>query len=201
MLNAGPGGTKLDKHHLCKSQDAQFSSTLEMGLKWTCIPFRFEQSYPKLPHYIQKALNSEHHIGEGETWDEQFRGIAASIVEHFKESSAPVDYAKIARATLASKPPRAVDVPAQLDFCKKWGGGSSQKFVLDICKFVKMACAPSIVSSATFEALCRLKMPSDSMCPEFIAAVVKCAASRGHSRNGMSIHLTESDIKLTLKVG
>ena len=173
-----------------------------MGLKWTCIPYKFEKLYPKLPHYIQKALNSEHHIGEGETWDEQFRGIAASIVEHFKETkaSAVVDYAKIARATLASKPPRAIDVPAQLDFCKKWGGGNSQQFVFDICEFCKMAGSASIVSSATFEALCRLKMPSDSMCPKFIAAVVKCAASRGQSRNGMPIHFTAGDIKFILKV-
>ena len=197
------GGTKLDKHRLCKSQGAQFSSTLELGLKWTCIPYKFEQLYPKLPHYIQKALNSEHHIGEGETWDEQLRGIAASIVEHFKEKKASekIDYAKIARATLASKPPRAFDVPSQLDFCKKWGGASSQKYVFDICEFCKLSCAAHIVSGATFEALCRLKMPSDSMCPEFIAAVVKCSASRGQStRLGASIHLTEGDIKFTLKV-
>ena len=75
-----PGGTKLDKHLLCKAQDAQFSSTLDVGLKWTFIPYKFEQLYPKLPHFIQKALNSDHHIGKGETWDEQFRGIASAIV-------------------------------------------------------------------------------------------------------------------------
>ena len=98
------GGAKFDRHFLSTSQGAQFSSTLEMGLKWTVIPFRIERLYSKLPHYVQKALNSEHHIGEGETWDEQFRGFAASIVEHFREAkkSAAIDYSKIARATLAS---------------------------------------------------------------------------------------------------
>ena len=114
---------KLDKHYLCRWQGAEFSSTL----KWTCIPYKFEKLYPKLPHYIQKALNSEHHIGEGETWDEQFRGIAGSVVEHFKENIGAVDYANIARETLASKPPRAIDVPAQLDFCKKsWVVGAAK---------------------------------------------------------------------------
>ena len=40
-----------------------------------------EKKYPKLPGLIQKALNVEHNIGEGETWDEQFGGMARSIVQ------------------------------------------------------------------------------------------------------------------------
>ena len=199
-LFGAQGGAKLDKYFLCKSQ-AQLSSTLEIGLKWTFIPYKFELLYPKLPHFIQKALNSEHHIGEGETWDEQFRSIASAIVDHFKEQTkTAIDYTKIARATLASKPPRAIDVPAQLDFCRKWGGGNNQQFVFDICDFVKMSPGASIVSSATFEAICRLKMPTDSLCPHFVAAIVKSAATRGSSRNGLSIHLSETDIKGLLKV-
>ena len=75
-------------------------------MKWTFIPYKFERFYPKLPHFIQKALNSDQHIAEGETWGEQFRGIASAIVDHFKEGKkTAIDYAKIARATLASKPP------------------------------------------------------------------------------------------------
>ena len=200
-LFGATGGTKLDKHLLVKSQDAQMASTLEVGLKWTFIPYRFEQCFPQLPHFIQKALNSDHHIAEGETWDEQLRGLATAIVDHFKQPrKTAIDYPKIARATLASKPPRAIDVPAQLDFCKKWGGGSSQQFVFDICGFVKMTSGSCIVASATFESICRLKMPSDCMCPQFIAALVKCTACRGQSRNGVSIHLSDSDIKGILKV-
>ena len=121
-LFGATGGTKFDKHLLVKSQDAQMASTLEVGLKWTFIPYRFEQCFPQLPHFIQKALNSDHHIAEGETWDEQLRGLATAIVDHFKQPrKTAIDYPKIARATLASKPPRAIDVPAQLDFCKKNG--------------------------------------------------------------------------------
>ena len=195
------GGTKLDKHLLCKKQDTQFATTLDIGLKWTFIPYKFEQKYPKLPHFIQKALNIDHHIGEGETWDEQFRGLATAIVEHFKQpKKTAIDDMKIARATLASKPTRAVDVPAQLDFCKKWGGGNNQHFALDICDFAKMSSGTVIVAAATFEAVSRLKMPSDKMCPSFVAAVVKCACSRGQSRGGVSIHITEADVKGLLKV-
>ena len=193
------GGTKLDAHRLRKS-NAQLSSTLDLGLKWTFIPYKFEQRYPKLPHVIQKALNTEHHIGEGETWDEQLRSIATAIVERCKAGK-KLDYTQIAREVLSSKPPRASDVPAQVDFCKKWGGGASQHFVFDICTYLKL-CERSarIVSAATFAALGRLKMPADSLCPHFVAAVVKCAATRGPAREGLSIHLTEADIKGIVKV-
>ena len=198
----GPqGGTKLDAHRLRKS-NAQLSSTLEIGLKWTYIPYRLEQRFPKLPHFIQKALNTEHHIGEGETWDEQVNSIAAAIIDHFKPpSKAAIDYTKIAREVLASKPPRAADVLSHVDFCKKWGGGKDQQFVVDICTYVKLAGKQArIVSSSTFEALNKLKMPADSLCPHFVAAVVKCAATRGQTRNGMSIHLSDADIKNLLKI-
>ena len=63
-----------------------------------------------------------------------------------------------------------------------------------------MTSGSCIVASATFESICRLKMPSDCMCPQFIAALVKCTACRGQSRNGVSIHLSDSDIKGILKV-
>ena len=116
------------------------------------------------------------------------------------KNEAVIDYTKVARSVLASKPPRAIDVPSQLAFCKKWGGGSSQRFVLDICEFVKYVSGACIVNGSTFDALVRLKVPSDSMCPYFIAAVVKCAASRGAARNGVSIHISESDIKGILKI-
>lgn len=200
-LFGAQGGTKLDKHFLCKQQDTPFATTLDMGLKWTFIPYKFEEQFPQLPHFIQKALNSDQHIAEGETWDEQFRGLSTAIVDHFAQKNrTAIDYAKVARASLASKPPRAADVPSQLDFCQKWGGGNSQSFVFDICDFVKISSGTSIVAAATFESLCRLKMPGDNLCPYFVAAVVKCAASRGPSRGGVSIHITESDVRSLLKV-
>ena len=126
-------GSKLDKHYLCKIQGKELQSTVDIGLKWTFIPYKFEKNFPKLPHVIQKALNTEHHIAEGETWDEQLRSLAVGIKEAFENPKTIVDYSKIARAVLASQPPRKQDVPHQLEFCKRWGGGASQRFSLDIC--------------------------------------------------------------------
>ena len=75
------GGKKIDRHVLSRSQGPDFAKALDLGLKWTFIPYKIEQQYPRLPHYFQKALNVEHHIGQGESWDEQLCGIARSIVE------------------------------------------------------------------------------------------------------------------------
>ena len=80
-LFGSSGGKNIDRHLLCRSQGPEFGTALDQGLKWTFIPYRIEQQFPKLPHFFQKALNTEHHIGEGETWDEQLSGIARSIVE------------------------------------------------------------------------------------------------------------------------
>jgi len=43
------GNKKLDNHFLCKKQDAQMATTFEIGLKWTFIPYKFEQQFPPTP--------------------------------------------------------------------------------------------------------------------------------------------------------
>jgi hypothetical protein len=59
------GRTKLDKDRLCKTQPV-LKELLEDGLKVTVIRHTIETEYPKLPDILQKALNVEHHIGEGD---------------------------------------------------------------------------------------------------------------------------------------
>ena len=54
----------------------QLATTLEKGLTWTMIKWEIEEAYPQLPHIFQRALNVEHHIGEGllEEEEEEDRG-------------------------------------------------------------------------------------------------------------------------------
>jgi hypothetical protein len=49
---------------LCRSQPV-LRGLLDDGLKVTVIRYAIEEEFPKLPSVIQKALNIEHHIGEG----------------------------------------------------------------------------------------------------------------------------------------
>ena len=191
------GGKKLDKHLLCKCQGQQLETTLDIGLKWTFIPFKFEKDYPQLPHVIQKALNADQHVAEGETWDEQFRSLAQGIADACKSSKGkPIDYLKVAKQVIASEPPRKADIPAQLEFCKKWGGGETQNYSLDICTFVRLV-KTTIVSAATFENLNALKTKADQSCPNFVAAVVKSNACRTvpNPTGLVQPHIGQADIK------
>ena len=198
LMGSAVGEKKLDKNNICKRDGKDLAAVLEKGLQWTHVPYSFEKQFPKLPALFAQALNVEHHIGEGESWDEQFNGIAKAIVEHYNMSgnaNKPPNYDKIVREVLRAKPPRAADVESHVSFCKKWGGGKSQTFSLDICRYIKMKSEAKIVSNSLFTALANMNMHAEELCPHFIAAVVKCAAVRGKGRNGVSIHITEGDVK------
>ena len=58
------GCTTLDAERLCKQQPI-LRTLLQKGLEVLCIRAGIEEEYPRLPSIFQKALNVEHHIGEG----------------------------------------------------------------------------------------------------------------------------------------
>ena len=195
------GDTKLSKHDIC-AKDAEMTKSnaleqaINVGLKWTYIYSSAEEAYPRLPDIMQKALNVEHHIGEGESWHEQFGAIARSIIRHYQSggTKAP-DSKKLCRQALASKPPRSCDVMSHVEFCKKWGGGPVQELALEICKYVQNKGNSNLVTSTTFEALNKLQVPIDANITEFTAALVKYAATIGTARKGESISPSVADIK------
>ena len=59
------GYTRLDPQRLCRDQPA-LKPLITQGLQFTLIKSGMEAYYPQLPHILQKALNVEHHIGEGQ---------------------------------------------------------------------------------------------------------------------------------------
>ena len=65
LFGKGGSGMHLDSGDIVKRDGNDLGKTLEIGLKWTFIHSNIEQKYPKLPGFLQKALNVEHHIGEG----------------------------------------------------------------------------------------------------------------------------------------
>ena len=60
------GGTKLDKDHILKQDGKDLGGLINNGLRWTVIRWSVEVEFPKLPFIIQKALNVEHNVGEGQ---------------------------------------------------------------------------------------------------------------------------------------
>ena len=41
-------------------------AAMDVGLTWTMIKWSIEVDYPALPSILQRGLNVEHHVGEGE---------------------------------------------------------------------------------------------------------------------------------------
>ena len=69
LLGPKANGITLDKARIIKKDlefyGGDFGDVLNGGLKWTYIRPHVEALYPKLPFLLQKALNVEHHVGEG----------------------------------------------------------------------------------------------------------------------------------------
>ena len=59
-----PGNPCLDGARLSRDQPP-LTGLLTDGLKFTMIKYEVEVEFPETPNIFQKALNIEHHIGEG----------------------------------------------------------------------------------------------------------------------------------------
>ena len=59
-----PDETRLSKNIITKD-NAAYLDTIENGLVWFLIKAEVEEMYPQSPAIIQRALNIEHHVGEG----------------------------------------------------------------------------------------------------------------------------------------
>ena len=73
-----PNKQIIDSHRI-KSANRDLACAVEEGLEWTIIKHQVENRYPELPELIQRALNVEHHVGKGESWDEQFRFTVQTV--------------------------------------------------------------------------------------------------------------------------
>ena len=73
--------------HRIASGNRDLAYAVQHGLEWTIIKHQVETQYPELPELIQRALNVEHHVGQGESWDEQFRfTVQKAIANGFIDS-------------------------------------------------------------------------------------------------------------------
>ena len=80
-----------------------------------------EREYKHLPSIFERGLNTEHHIGQGETWDQQLAQVSEKMLE--AGTSSP-NYDKISRDIARTQGPHVSDLPARMNFVKKLGGGS-----------------------------------------------------------------------------
>ena len=109
------GAHIVDKARLCAS-DPVLDDLCHNGLTWTIIPHSIGSAFPLLADMVQKALNVEHHIGEGETWDQVMHQIATEARCHSirKQGAEHVDWAKVTKKVRQSLPSSAIDLQCGL---------------------------------------------------------------------------------------
>ncbi len=120
----------------------ELRSAVEKGLDWTLIKWQVEVDYPELPSIIQRGLNTEHHVAEGESWDEQLSLTAkrAHVSAKGNKQTKHIDWQWVQRTAAASEPPRLGDVPAHIKLCQGRGGGEDQVLVMETVEYPRRRC-------------------------------------------------------------
>ena len=102
--------------------DGALRLACEQGLRWHIIDYEVEVAYPRLPEIVQRCLNVEHNIGAGESFDEQLLSIAVVASELVRKGK--LDWFEAQKQASASASNFIADMPAHINFCKKFGGGN-----------------------------------------------------------------------------
>ena len=123
----------LYKHKIF-TEDKTFQELATGGLTWSVIKSGFVKQYPLVPKLFSKALNTEHNIAIGETWDQQISSIV-SVASTFGDQ-ADIPWDKIKKQVAASQGPYIRDLPNHMSFIKKYGGGRPLSHIRDSLSYL-----------------------------------------------------------------
>ena len=65
-----PGSDRISKSRVIGNNE-NLRTAVDEGIVWTVVKFAVAVDYPQLPGLIQRCLNTEHHVGEGDTYKQQ----------------------------------------------------------------------------------------------------------------------------------
>ena len=190
-----PNKQIIDSHRI-KSANRDLASAVEEGLEWTIIKHQVENRYPELPELIQRALNVEHHVGKGESWDEQFRFTVQKAIAKTigRGSQQTADWIMVSAIVAASRPPYLSDLEHHIEFLKKWGGGIKQQLALDTLEYIGMTMPQGrIVHGSFIGKLAALKLGITEQMPYMVHAALMLQACGEKTLNGAGASLTNND--------
>ena len=178
-------------------EDSTLSSLATDGMQWHVIKRDFVHKYPFIPRLFSRALNAEHNIAIGETWDQQLSSICSSAMLLSDGSEVPWDQVK--KQIAASQAPCMHDIPAHIQFIRKYGGGSSLSLIHESLAFLNLK-MPSgrKVSGRWIGKLSAVPLTTDFAVPRLVHAILKCQAccQAMHCDDFLSRWISESDLKL-----
>ena len=102
----------IDKDRLFH-EDPVLAEICTHGLRWSVIHHSMGTTFPMLANMVQKALNTEHHISQGETWEQVLYQAAKLAKSHVKTSahgSPKIEWDGVSKAITKSVPSCAYDL-------------------------------------------------------------------------------------------
>ena len=198
ILKSMSTGNVIDTDRLYKEDDALKQLCLN-GLLWSVVSAKAETAYPQLPHVMQQALNVEHHIAEGETWEQQLVQIAKYVSLHQKRSASgaiTVNWDKVTQLVRSSCPPHVKDLVSHVTFLKKYGGGGELHLCKELVQYLNHRMPPGRkVTGSLFDYIGKIPMTNTFAIPRMANAVVKVQATHpGHIADVGTI-LSKSDVE------
>ena len=158
------------------NEDHTFASLATSGLDWYVLKRGFVAKYEHVPRLFSKALNAEHNIAVGETWDQQFSSICASA-QLMVDGDGDVPWPQVTKHIASSQGPHVADLPVHVQFIKKYGGGASLSYVLDTLAYFNLRMpAGRKVSGHWIKLLTSIPLTTDFAVPRLVHAIFKCHA-------------------------
>ena len=161
------------------ANDAQLADYQSEGLWWWLVDKSVEVAFPQIPVIFERALNTEHHIGVGETFDQMFVQVRAKAMSNTADGGPP-DYETVAREIGKTQPPCISDLEAHIDFLRKWGGGPQNgfKFAEETSEYMQLRMPHARhISGGIFRALACIKATPHEMFPRVVHGMLKANAS------------------------
>ena len=157
------------------AEDETFASLAETGLDWYVIKRGFVERFPQVPRIFSKALNAEHNIAIGETWDQQMSSVCSTAQLLLKGDDIP--WKQVQKQIAASQGPHIADLGTHVAFVRKYGGGLSLFHVTELLDYFNLKLpAGRKVSGQWIQSLANIPLTTDFAIPHLVHAVFKAHA-------------------------
>ena len=169
--------------------DVNFKQALNEGLLFLVVRWQVEVAMPKMPQVFQSALNCAGQLHHPEDWLQ----MLCKVKSLHDEGETP---GGICRIVSKSHSPCTRDVPAYIEYVRKWAAGKDAIFLEDLGRFCKLFVpANRHVSGQTFAWLAEMKCQPSELIPHFVNAIVMTEASGPKVVDGICKLFSKTDIQ------
>ncbi len=153
-------------------EDETFRKLAATGLTWNVIKCGFVSRFPMVPRLFSKALNAEHNIAIGETWDQQLSSICSSAALLSEDGDIP--WERVKRQIASSQGSHLSDLPQHISFIKKYGGGVKLALIQDSLAYLNLRMpAGRKVSGYWIQKLTQIPITTELAVPLLVHAIFK----------------------------